>query len=68
MTVTLRDEIIDILKDVYYNNDQADPFEETYADLIINLFEKRMDLLKTHHTYTYSEMKIFQEVKEMLKE
>ena len=43
MTTTIRDEIIDILKDVYYNNDQADPFEEEYANLIIDLFVKRID-------------------------
>ena len=49
MTI-LRDEIIDILKDVYYNNDQADPFEPTYADLIIELFVKRInDEIPTRH-------------------
>ena len=40
---TLRDYIIDILKDVYYNNDQADPFEPEYADLIIDLYVKLID-------------------------
>lgn len=45
MTITLREEIIDILKDVYSNNDQADPFDEVDADRILKLFEKRVDEL-----------------------
>ena len=44
--ISLRDEIIDILKDVYYNNDQAYPFDENDADRILTLFEKRIDYVE----------------------
>lgn len=41
---SLREEIIDILKDVYYNNDGGDPFDGPGdADRIISLIEKRID-------------------------
>jgi len=40
---TLRDEIIDILKDVYHNNDGGDPFDETDADRILSLINNRID-------------------------
>jgi hypothetical protein len=46
---SLREEIIDILKDVYYNNDQADPFEEHDADRIIELVKKRIDTLMSKY-------------------
>ena len=61
----LRDQIIDILKDVYYNNDQADPFEEEYVDLIIDLFEKRIDELLDKSS-KYEWVNALTQLKEML--
>jgi hypothetical protein len=66
--LNLRDEIIDILKDVYYNNDQADQFDEKDADRILKLIEKRIGELYDKTNYIDSADLLYSDIKDMLKQ
>jgi hypothetical protein len=66
--MSLKEEIIDILKDVYYNNDQADQFDEKDADRILKLIEKRIGELYDKTNYIDSADLLYSDIKDMLKQ
>ena len=79
--MNLKEEIIDILKDVYYNNDQTDPFQPNEdSDRILKLIEIRINEKIQHVNEVLNDSRLtiqgchklkgkkeaFQEMKEML--